>query len=157
MHTVHLQVLEFELYLDNHLTRFLLRRALLSQRIGHFLFWYLRYVSLCYCSYCSQYGLKLVDQDEPGFERLSSTSSSTISASTRRGSMRRTVPSGVNSWRQLCAKDAPPDDDDDDTVHTVGLFTLYIECFWMNIKQSFVQYSVHAVSSQKTVVLLYHF
>jgi len=28
---------------------------------------------------------RLVDQDEPGFERLSSTSSSTISASTRRG------------------------------------------------------------------------
>ena len=27
----------------------------------------------------------------------------------------RTVPSGVNSWRQLCpVKDAPPDDDDDD-------------------------------------------
>ena len=57
----------------------------------------------------------LVDQDEPGFELLSSTSSSTISASTRRGSMRRTVPSGVNSWRRLCpAKDAPPDDDDDE-------------------------------------------
>jgi len=33
----------------------------------------------------------LADQDEPGFERLSSTSSSTISASTRRGSVRRTV------------------------------------------------------------------
>ena len=50
-----------------------------------------------------------------GFERLSSTSSSTISASTRRGSVHRTVPSGVNSWRQLCpAKDAPPDDDDDE-------------------------------------------
>ena len=57
----------------------------------------------------------LVDQDEPGFERLSSTSSSTISASTWRGSVRRTIPSGVNSWRRLChAKDAPPDDDDDD-------------------------------------------
>jgi phosphatidylinositol-4,5-bisphosphate 3-kinase len=36
------QVLEFEPYLDNHLTQFLLRRALLSQRIGHFFFWYLR-------------------------------------------------------------------------------------------------------------------
>jgi len=57
----------------------------------------------------------LVDQDELSFERLSSTSSSTISASTRHGSVRRTVPSGVNSWRQLChAKDAPPDDDDDE-------------------------------------------
>ena len=33
----------------------------------------------------------LVDQDELGFERLSSTSRSTISASTRRGSVRRTV------------------------------------------------------------------
>jgi len=33
----------------------------------------------------------------------------------RRGSVRRTVPSGVNSWRRLCpAKDAPPDDDDDE-------------------------------------------
>jgi len=58
---------------------------------------------------------RLVDQDEPGFERLSSTSSSTISASTRRGSVRRNVPSGINSWRQLCpVKDAPLDDDDDD-------------------------------------------
>ena len=57
----------------------------------------------------------LVDQDEPGFERLSSTSSTTILASTRRGSVHRIVPSGVNSWRQLCpAKDAPPDDDDDE-------------------------------------------
>ena len=56
----------------------------------------------------------LVNHDEPGFERLSSTSSSTISASTRHGSVRRTVPSGVNSWRQLCpVKDAPPDDDDE--------------------------------------------
>ena len=57
---------------------------------------------------------RLVDQDEPGFERLSSTSSSTISASTWRGSVRRNVPSGVNSWRRLCpVKDAPLDDDDE--------------------------------------------
>jgi len=42
------QVLEFEPYLDNDLTRFLLRRALLSQRIGHFFFWYLR----CVYVYC---------------------------------------------------------------------------------------------------------
>ena len=55
----------------------------------------------------------LVDQDESWFERLSSTFSSTISASTRRGSVRRTVPSGANSWRQLCpAKDVPPNDDE---------------------------------------------
>ena len=59
---------------------------------------------------------RLVDQDEPGFERLSSTSSSTISASTRRGSVHRNVPSGVNSWRRLRpVKDAPLDDDDDDS------------------------------------------
>jgi len=33
-------------------------------------------------------------------------------ASTQRGSVHRIVPSGVNSWRQLCpAKDAPLDDD----------------------------------------------
>jgi len=63
----------------------------------------------------------LVNQDEPGFERLSSTSSSTISASARRGSVRRTVPSGVNSWRQLCpANDAPPDDDDDEFGTEMG-------------------------------------
>jgi len=63
--------------------------------------------SLFYGPWCS------IDQDEPGFERLSSTSSSTISASTLRGSMRRNVPSGVNLWRRLCpVKDAPLDDDD---------------------------------------------
>ena len=34
---------------------------------------------------------------------------------TRRGSVHRIVPSGVDLWRQLCpAKDAPLDDDDDD-------------------------------------------
>jgi len=50
--------------------------------------------------------------------RARRSSSSTISASTRRGSVRRTVPSGVNSWRQLCpAKDASPDDDDDEGVY----------------------------------------
>jgi len=38
-----------------------------------------------------------------------------ISESTPPGSVRTTVPSGVNSWRRLCpVKDAPPDDDDDD-------------------------------------------
>jgi len=65
----------------------------------------------------------LVDQDEPGFERLSSTSSSTISASTRRGSVRRTVPSGENSWRRLCpVKDVPPDDDDGTVLMTAQLW-----------------------------------
>jgi len=38
-----------------------------------------------------------VDQDEPGFERLSSTFSSIISESTPPGSVCRTVPTGANS------------------------------------------------------------
>ena len=76
---------------------------------------YREYVEMQLLSTCTF--SHLADQDEPGFERLSSTSSSTISASTRRGSVRRNVPSGENSWRRLCpAKDAPPDDDDDDDV-----------------------------------------
>lgn len=36
------QVLKYELYLDNDLSKFLLERALGNQRIGHFFFWYLR-------------------------------------------------------------------------------------------------------------------
>mmetsp|Transcript_17350 Transcript_17350/g.45281 ORF Transcript_17350/g.45281 Transcript_17350/m.45281 type:complete len:1034 (+) Transcript_17350:184-3285(+) len=36
------QVLKYELYLDNDLSKFLLERALRNQRIGHFFFWYLR-------------------------------------------------------------------------------------------------------------------
>ncbi|KAI0224779.1 Phosphatidylinositol 4,5-bisphosphate 3-kinase catalytic subunit alpha [Lamellibrachia satsuma] len=36
------QVLKFEPYVDNCLTRFLLRRSLLSQKIGHFFFWHLK-------------------------------------------------------------------------------------------------------------------
>ena len=36
------QVLRFEPYLDNSLTRFLLRRALLNQSVGHFFFWHLK-------------------------------------------------------------------------------------------------------------------
>lgn len=36
------QVLKYELYLDNDLARFLLERALANQRVGHFFFWYLR-------------------------------------------------------------------------------------------------------------------
>ena len=59
----------------------------------------------------------LVDQGEPGFERLSSTFSSIISESSPPGSVRRTVSSGSNSWRRLCpVKDAPPDDDDEWTL-----------------------------------------
>ncbi|XP_013391443.1 phosphatidylinositol 4,5-bisphosphate 3-kinase catalytic subunit alpha isoform-like [Lingula anatina] len=36
------QVLKYEPYLDNDLARFLLKRALLNQNIGHFLFWHLK-------------------------------------------------------------------------------------------------------------------
>ena len=77
----------------------------------------------------------LVDQDEPGFERLSSTSSSAISASTRRGSVRRTVPSGVNSWRQLCsAKDAPPDDDDEGETLPPQIFLTLKFVVWAKLQ-----------------------
>jgi hypothetical protein len=34
------QVLKYESFLDNDLARFLLRRALKNQRVGHFFFWY---------------------------------------------------------------------------------------------------------------------
>ena len=37
-----LQVLKYESYLDNKLTRFLLKRAIKSSRIGHNFFWLLR-------------------------------------------------------------------------------------------------------------------
>ncbi|XP_075914560.1 phosphatidylinositol 4,5-bisphosphate 3-kinase catalytic subunit alpha isoform-like [Petromyzon marinus] len=36
------QVLKYEQYLDNPLARFLLRKALTNQRIGHFFFWHLK-------------------------------------------------------------------------------------------------------------------
>lgn len=37
------QVLKYESYLDCDLTTFLLERALSNRRIGHFLFWHLRW------------------------------------------------------------------------------------------------------------------
>ncbi|OCT80750.1 hypothetical protein XELAEV_18027564mg [Xenopus laevis] len=40
------QVMKYEQYLDNHLVRFLLKRALVNQRIGHFFFWHLKYVQM---------------------------------------------------------------------------------------------------------------
>ena len=40
------QVLKFEAYLDCQLGKLLLRRALKNKFIGHFFFWYLRYVGL---------------------------------------------------------------------------------------------------------------
>lgn len=36
------QVLKYEQYLDNPLARFLLKKALTNQRIGHFFFWHLK-------------------------------------------------------------------------------------------------------------------
>ena len=39
---MYFQVLRFEPYLDNPLTRFLLHRALLNIKIGHFFFWHLK-------------------------------------------------------------------------------------------------------------------
>jgi len=36
------QTLKFEQYIDNPLTRFLLRRALMNRKIGHFFFWHLK-------------------------------------------------------------------------------------------------------------------
>ncbi|KAJ7418588.1 phosphatidylinositol 4,5-bisphosphate 3-kinase catalytic subunit alpha isoform-like protein [Pitangus sulphuratus] len=36
------QVLKYEQYLDNQLVRFLLKKALTNQRIGHFFFWHLK-------------------------------------------------------------------------------------------------------------------
>ena len=40
------QVLKYEPYLDCDLSRFLLERALSNKKIGHFLFWHLRYALL---------------------------------------------------------------------------------------------------------------
>lgn len=37
-----LQVLKYEMYLDNPLARFLIKKALTNQRIGHFFFWHLK-------------------------------------------------------------------------------------------------------------------
>lgn len=37
------QVLKYEMYLDNPLARFLIKKALTNQRIGHFFFWHLKW------------------------------------------------------------------------------------------------------------------
>ena len=42
-----LQALKFEPYLDNPLARFLLKRALMNQRIGQQFFWLIKYVYMC--------------------------------------------------------------------------------------------------------------
>lgn len=36
------QVLKYEMYLDNPLARFLIKKSLTNQRIGHFFFWHLK-------------------------------------------------------------------------------------------------------------------
>uniref|UniRef100_A0A8C4R270 Phosphatidylinositol 4,5-bisphosphate 3-kinase catalytic subunit alpha isoform n=1 Tax=Eptatretus burgeri TaxID=7764 RepID=A0A8C4R270_EPTBU len=52
------QVLKYEQYLDNHLARFLLKKALTNQRIGHFFFWHLK--SEMHLKYvCQRFGLLL--------------------------------------------------------------------------------------------------
>jgi len=92
----------------------------------------------------------LVDQDEPGFKRLSSTFSSIISESTPPGSVRRTVPSGANSWRWLCpVKDAPPDDDDDDekrkmkSSESLSVKSYSIECILSSYLNCLKSATVH--------------
>uniref|UniRef100_A0A8C9AL15 phosphatidylinositol-4,5-bisphosphate 3-kinase n=1 Tax=Prolemur simus TaxID=1328070 RepID=A0A8C9AL15_PROSS len=53
------QVLKYESYLDCELTRFLLDRALANRRIGHFLFWHLRYSEMHVPSVALRFGLIL--------------------------------------------------------------------------------------------------
>ncbi|GAB6018709.1 Phosphatidylinositol 4,5-bisphosphate 3-kinase catalytic subunit alpha isoform [Chamberlinius hualienensis] len=52
------QVLKYEPFLDNELAHFLLRRALLNQKIGHFFFWHLR-AEMCNPSVAVRFGLLL--------------------------------------------------------------------------------------------------
>ncbi|XP_067658199.1 phosphatidylinositol 4,5-bisphosphate 3-kinase catalytic subunit alpha isoform-like [Haliotis asinina] len=71
------QALKYEPYLDNHLTTFLLKRALLSQRIGNFFFWHLKsemhqtssrlrfgLILEAYCRGCGSFLKKLTKQVE---------------------------------------------------------------------------------------------
>lgn len=50
------QVLKYESYLDCDLTTFLLERALSNSRIGHFLFWHLKWVWSWNFTLCHFYG-----------------------------------------------------------------------------------------------------
>ena len=55
--------------------------------------------------------------------------------------MHRIVPSGVNSWRQLCpAKDAPLDDDDDDRFGDRG-FAVAGPRLWNSLPKNLRQIS----------------
>lgn len=80
------QVLEFEPYLDNHLTQFLLRQSLTNQRIGHFFFWFLRsemhqttkrlrfgLILEAYCRSCGSY-LRFLCQQVEAIEKLTKLS-----------------------------------------------------------------------------------
>ncbi|EHB16649.1 Phosphatidylinositol-4,5-bisphosphate 3-kinase catalytic subunit delta isoform [Heterocephalus glaber] len=51
------QVLKYESYLDCELTKFLLDRALANRKIGHFLFWHLRYSEMHVPSVALRFGL----------------------------------------------------------------------------------------------------
>uniref|UniRef100_A0A2R9B627 phosphatidylinositol-4,5-bisphosphate 3-kinase n=1 Tax=Pan paniscus TaxID=9597 RepID=A0A2R9B627_PANPA len=53
------QVLKYESYLDCELTKFLLDRALANRKIGHFLFWHLRYSEMHVPSVALRFGLIL--------------------------------------------------------------------------------------------------
>ncbi|XP_046333765.2 phosphatidylinositol 4,5-bisphosphate 3-kinase catalytic subunit alpha isoform-like [Haliotis rufescens] len=76
------QALKYEPYLDNPLTTFLLKRALLSQRIGNFFFWHLKsemhhtssrlrfgLVLEAYCRGCGSF-LKKLSQQVEALEKL---------------------------------------------------------------------------------------
>ncbi|XP_071510184.1 phosphatidylinositol 4,5-bisphosphate 3-kinase catalytic subunit alpha isoform-like [Diadema antillarum] len=82
------QVLKYESYLDNPLARFLLRRSLYNQRIGHFFFWHLRSemhkprvsrrFGLMLEAYCRSLGpyLKLLVRQVESLDKLSKLSES---------------------------------------------------------------------------------
>ncbi|XP_067951586.1 phosphatidylinositol 4,5-bisphosphate 3-kinase catalytic subunit alpha isoform-like isoform X2 [Watersipora subatra] len=68
------QVIKFELYIDNPLTRFLLRRSLSNSNIGHFFFWHIKsemhtaerkrfgLILEAYCRGCGSYLKSLIRQ-----------------------------------------------------------------------------------------------
>ncbi|XP_064642424.1 phosphatidylinositol 4,5-bisphosphate 3-kinase catalytic subunit alpha isoform-like isoform X2 [Lineus longissimus] len=76
------QVIKFEPYLDNPLTRFLLNKALMNQKIGHFFFWHLKsemhqisvkvkfgLILEAYCRGCGAY-LKSLNRQVEALEKL---------------------------------------------------------------------------------------
>ncbi|XP_074655826.1 phosphatidylinositol 4,5-bisphosphate 3-kinase catalytic subunit alpha isoform-like [Tubulanus polymorphus] len=80
------QVLKFEPYLENPLTRFLVKRALVNQKIGHFFFWHLKsemhnipirlkfgLILEAYCRGCGHY-LKQLNRQVEALEKLAKLS-----------------------------------------------------------------------------------